>query len=253
MALLGAGITAAIFPAMARAYVRAGEEGLAERLEYGLRLSLAVALPAMAVLSGVATPLVQVLFERGAFEPADTVNVARVIPIVLLGAVVFQMVGNLMARSFYVTKDTHTVPIVAAGTSILYIFLARALVGVGGYVGLAAADPIYRGLSIAVLVALLATRLRPFRTSSLSRITVMYGGASFVAFLGARLISNALGSQSPLLPLLAGLVVGALVYMVIILWLDREIAIAILEMTGVEKLLRGAKAGFGRIEGAIQG
>ncbi|MFC2036525.1 murein biosynthesis integral membrane protein MurJ [Chloroflexota bacterium] len=241
--LLATGVVTAFLPALARAYAQKGEAGLVEKLEYGLRLTLAVGLPALAILSALAAPLIMVLFERGAFDHATTLSVSRILPIVMLGAVVFDMAGNLVSRSFYVLKDTRTVSFVGAWTSILYIFLAKGLVSIGGYVGLAAAKPLYIGLSILVLLGLLLRRLSFFPTGRLFKGALAYGGASLVAFVIALLIRNALAFLPALVQLVAAFAVAAPLYMVILFRMDRDIAISILEMTGVERLLKGAKVG----------
>ena len=121
--LLGTSIATAIFPEMAKVYVEHGRERLVQTAEYGLRLTVATALPALAVVSAVAVPLVTVLFERGAFQPIDTLSVSRVVPIGMIGALLFPMLGNIIGRTFYVTKDTHTYPLVSALAIGLYILL----------------------------------------------------------------------------------------------------------------------------------
>jgi putative peptidoglycan lipid II flippase len=233
MALLGTGIATANFPAMARAYTSHGEVGLVRQFNYGLRLTLAVALPALAIMSTVAVPLVTVLFERGAFDATATASVARIIPVVVLGAVVFQMVGNLLSRTFYVTKDTHTAPIVATVTTLFYIVIARVLADAGGYVGLAAAQPLYRGMAIAILLGILIWRLKILLSGSVLRDILLYGAASLVAFAGSRLAVTLLAAQPALLQLIAGCAVGGSLYMILLWLFDRGIAISVLDLLGI--------------------
>jgi putative peptidoglycan lipid II flippase len=253
MILFGSGITTAIFPAMARAYMRNGQEGLVERLEYGLRLNSAVALPAWAIVSAVAVPLITVVFERGAFTRADTLNVSRIVPIVMLGAVVCPMVGNVLTRTFYVTKDTRTAPIVSTAASALYILLASVLVVASGYVGLAVAVPLHRILAIVVLFVLLMRTLGPLRGTKVPKYVLGYAALSFMAYLGARLASEAVAFLPALVQLLVGAAVAGLLYIAILFWTDRVIAESILEMLGIQRLIYGAKLGFSRIAQATRG
>lgn len=240
MALLGAGIAAAIFPAMARVYARKGEPGLTEKAEYGLRLTLAVAMPALAIVSAVAAPLVTLLFERGAFQHADTLSVSRVLPVVMVGTLVFPMVNNLINRACYVARDTRTVSIVAAATSGLYILLAKVLVDARGYVGLAWAQMVCAGLTVLVLLWILTRRLS-FRTRKLLGDALKYGFASIAAFLSARLISGATAFLPALLRTLLAFLGAGVLYMALLLRVDREMAGSVLEMTGVRRAL--ARAG----------
>lgn len=253
MRLLGEGIAMAIFPAMSRAYAQDGEAGLVEKAEYGLRLTLAGALPALAILSAVAVPLVTVLFERGAFQHTATLSVSRVVPIVMVGSVLFPMLGNVVGRTFYVTKDTHTTPMVGAVTSGLYILLAKVLVDPWGYVGLAFAQLLHLGLGILVCSLLLMKKLRFFRMDKLLKDMLLYGTASLIAFLGAWLVSCVVAFLPALLQLLAACFVAGALYMTILFRIDRHIAISILEMTGVQRIVAGAKVGFRRIaEGPLR-
>lgn len=246
MTLLGTGIATAVFPAMARAYTHDGEAGLVGKAEYGYRLTLAVALPVLAVLSAVAAPMVTVLFERGAFQHVATLATAQIIPIVMVGAVVFRMVGNLISRTFYVTKDTHTVPIIVGVATVIYIVLAKTLTDSWGYVGLALAEPLYSGLGILILSALLVRRLGSFHIGRLVKDTLSYGATSLVAFCAARLVSSALAFLPALIQLVAASSVGAALYMAIMFWMDRHVAVSILELTGVQRLAVGAKMALRR-------
>lgn len=247
MTLLGEGIIVALFPAMSRAYAKDGEAGLVEKAAYGLRLTLATALPALAILSAVALPLVTVLFERGAFQHTATLSVSRVVPIVMIGSVLFPMLGNVIGRTFYVTRDTRTVPMVATVTSVLYAFVVKVLVDSWGYVGLAWAQPVHGGLTILLLSFLLMRQLRFFHTDKLLKDVLLYGIASLIAFLGAWLASNALAILPALLQLMAVSFTGGALYVIVLFHVDRDIAVSILEMTGVQRIVTGAKAGLRRI------
>jgi putative peptidoglycan lipid II flippase len=246
MTILGTGIATAVFPAMARGYAHDGEEGLVRKAEYGFRLTLAIALPALAVLTAVASPTVMVLFERGAFEHAATLATSRIVPIVMIGAVVFRMVGNLISRTFYVTKDTHTVPIVVATASILYILLAKTLTDSWGYIGLAMAEPLYSGLGIVILSWLMSRRLGSFHMGSLVRDTLAYGAVSLLAFGAARLVSSALAFVPALIQLVAASSVGMMLYLAIMFRIDRQLAVSILELAGVRQVVEGAKGAVRR-------
>ena len=83
VALLASGIAGAIFPSMARAFSNEGEEGLAQQFRHGLRLTLAVAVPASALVAVLAIPIISIIYERGAFTHATTINVSRIILILV--------------------------------------------------------------------------------------------------------------------------------------------------------------------------
>lgn len=241
LALFGVSIATAIFPVMARSFSQKGTSALVEKLEYGLRLSLVVGLPVVMIMAALSEPLVTVLFERGEFDKYTTLNVSRIVPIVLLGGVLLVMIHNIIRRAFYVTKDTHTPPIVDAFASIFYLLLAGLFVRNWGYVGLAWVTPIYSGLDILVLLVILARRLKPFPTKDLLRKLSLYLGASLIAFLAAWLSSITLSSLSALPQLLICSVFSGTIYMFLLIRFDNEIALSVLEMTGVQKIITRAK------------
>jgi putative peptidoglycan lipid II flippase len=246
IAVLGSAIATAAFPTMARAHAQRGESGLVEETEHGFRLTVAVAFPAWALFGALSVPLVAVLFERGAFQHVATLATSRIVPIVVLGALVFRMIGNLTTRVYYVTKDTHTVPMVVAVTTVVYVLLAKALVDARGYVGLALAQPLHSGLAILILILLLVKRLRLLHAVSLLKITIVYGSASLVVFLAARLVCGVLVSLPSIVQLTAASLVAAAVYMAIIFRIERDVARSLLEMMGFGQLSGYARIAFRR-------
>jgi putative peptidoglycan lipid II flippase len=247
VAVLAEGLATAILPAMARAHAQDGEVGLVAEAEYGFRLTSAVAFPAIAVLSAVAVPVVTVLFERGAFQHTTTLSVARILPMVIIADVVFRMLGNVIGRTFYITKDTLTAPMVSTLASVLYILLARIGVHNWGYVGLALAQPLYSGLAILVLFVLLTRKLKFFHTGKLLQSVLTCGAVSLVAFLGARAVSSMLAFLPALIQSTGAFIVAVPLYIVILLRIDRDMAISTLEMMGVQRLVRAGRGRARRI------
>lgn len=235
--MLGTIIATALFPVIARTFVDEGVCGLIATVGYGFRLTCAVALPTLAIVSAVTTPLIVTLFERGAFDSIATAKVGSVVPIVITGTILFQMVGTLLARVFYVTKDTRTVPITAAAVSVLYILLSHALVREWAYIGLAAAQTIYVGVTVVLLAIILQLRMAGFWSLEHVRKVAEYGMAAAVAFAIAKSITFLLASTPSLIILIAASLTSAIAYLAILYWRDREIAIAIMEAGGVPRVL----------------
>lgn len=235
--VLANGIASATFPAMARDYSKNGEKGLVNQTHYGLRLTLATALPAICISGVAAIPLITVIYERQAFIHATTINVARVLFIVLVGDILFRMLNNIISRSFYVLKDTFTFPLVSAIMAGLYIFLGKYLVNRWGYVGLAAAQPVQMGLAMIVVFGFLLRRLPGFNMRKMSWDTLLYGMATAIASLAAWLTIKALSFLPAIIQLPFAFVVAFIVYFLILYWRDREMALALLDMTGLKQLI----------------
>lgn len=232
VALLGGGITTAIFPAMARAYNEGGETDLAEWTAYGIRLSIALALPALAILSAVSTPMVAVMFERNAFDHVSTVSVSRILPFFILNDVVFFMLGNMVVRSLYVIKKTYTVQIINALSALLYIPFSAVLVGPYGYVGLALARPLYGTVVIVILAGLLVYRLPFADIGRLVRDIFFYIVVGSATFLATWIVSEAVAMLPALIHLAIAGTVGAVLYMLLLFLVDRRIATAMLDIAG---------------------
>ncbi len=200
---------------------------------YGLRLTLATALPAVAILSAVRLPLIALLFERGAFDRAATIGVGYVLPAIVISGLFFKMLGNILGRTFYVMKDTVTPPLVAFVMSGIYIALAWLFVKHGGYVGLAWAQTATAATSNILLLVLLFRRLELFDTGSLFRYSLKYTGAATAAYFTARMLVAGTSTSPLAVQAIGSLTAGGFVYLLLIRRFDREIASDLMEMSGL--------------------
>lgn len=246
--LLRPGIAVAIFPAMAAAFVKNGNEGLVDRTEFGIRLTLATSLPALAIISATAVPLIMVLYERGAFLHSVTLSVSSILSFIAIREIVLRMLGNVIVRAFYVTKDTRTPPSVSVMTTGIYLGMASLLVGIGGFFGLALAKPSAAVFGTITLSVLLIRKLKLFNLQRMLKDTTIYVLMSGITFLGALLFSNALADFPAFIRLVAAGSVGVAIYLSLISRFDPEIFESIVEMTGVNKVFSRAKLTYSRIK-----
>ena len=131
-------VSTVVFPLISR-YAAAGDwDQLAAAYHKGVRLILAVNVPAAAGLAVLAEPIVRVLFQRGAFDDGDTLALG---PVLLTYALWLPFLAwtNIVLRAFYAQKDTKT-PVRAAVISLVVnIALSLLLMRPFGTVGLAVA------------------------------------------------------------------------------------------------------------------
>ncbi|MEE8390927.1 MAG: murein biosynthesis integral membrane protein MurJ, partial [Anaerolineae bacterium] len=92
-------------------------------LTQGLRLVLALIIPATLGLYVLANPLVALIFEHGDFGLADTVATSEALRCALLG-LLFAAVDQPLIFAFYARKDTLTPALVGVGTTLFYVVLA---------------------------------------------------------------------------------------------------------------------------------
>jgi putative peptidoglycan lipid II flippase len=132
-------VSTVVFPLITR-YAAAGDHAnLARSYRKGMRLILVINIPAAVGLAILAMPIIQILFQRGAFHTADTMSMTPVLVVNALGLPFFSFV-NLVLRAFYAQKDTST-PVRAAVLSfVINLGLSFALMGSLSTVGLAIAS-----------------------------------------------------------------------------------------------------------------
>ena len=236
--LIGNIVATAMFPVIATSFTERGREGLVAMVRYGLRFTCAVAFPVVALLSAASVPLITTLFEYGAFDHATTLQVSRIIPIVLVGTILFQMVGSLISRAFYVLKDTHTVSMTAAVAALGYIVLAYYLARTWGYVGLAASQALYIGLTVVVLVLIFSLRVESIWDSQTIRRIGEYLAASLLVYFTIVMLSDWITTLPSWLELIILGGVGGVLYTCLIWWRDSDMAIALLETAGLPKAMR---------------
>ncbi len=154
--ILSLAVAAAAFPLLADREARGRhgkEEGSARSpLDKAGRLTLFITLPAAFGLIALARPIMEVLFERGAFVAADSSASAAALRAYALGLVFFGFV-RLMAAAYHSRLDTKT-PVRCANWAVLAnVAGSVALMFPLGFVGLALATTLASALNAWLLLA----------------------------------------------------------------------------------------------------
>lgn len=143
LGLVAAAISLAILPTLSRqaAQVDPGGrplEAFSNTLAGGLRMVLVLIIPATVALFVLAEPVVSLLFERGQFTPADTLQTALALRIYLLG-LTFAAIDQPLIFAYYARQNTLTPALVG-------------LAGVGFYLAAALSPTLFRPLRMTDLV-----------------------------------------------------------------------------------------------------
>ena len=147
-------ISTVIFPLISKHAAAGDWPSLANSYRKGMRLILVINIPAAVGLMVLATPIIRLLFQRGAFKPEDTLMMQPVLVVFALGLPFFSFV-TIVLRAFYAQKDT-TTPVRAALLSfVVNLALSLALMGPMGTVGLAVAS----NVAVVVQAVFLQVRL----------------------------------------------------------------------------------------------
>lgn len=136
--LLGVALGTILLPSLSRHYADRSPREYSGLLDWGLRLTLLLALPAAVALALLAVPLIATLFHYGAFGPGDVFATRRAVMAYSVGLVGLIMV-KVLAPGFYARQDIRTPVKVAVATLALTQILNLALVWSLQHAGLALA------------------------------------------------------------------------------------------------------------------
>jgi putative peptidoglycan lipid II flippase len=157
LGVFGIALASAALPAMSRQAALGDTRALAGTLNFSLRLSIYICVPATVGLLVLRTPITRVLFERGRFTALDTAATAEALTGYAVGLVAFAT-ARIVAQAFYAVRQ----PGVAVRMGMLAIaanvVAALALMQPLGHAGLAYASSI--GASVNVLALVWVARRR---------------------------------------------------------------------------------------------
>jgi putative peptidoglycan lipid II flippase len=125
LGVVGAAIGVVLLPDLSRRLAAGDSRGGRDAINRAAEFTLALTLPAATALVVIPTPIVSVLFERGAFDARDTVATALAVAVYGVGLPAF-VLQKVLSPLFYAREDTRS-PFRFA----LYAMLVNAAVAVG--------------------------------------------------------------------------------------------------------------------------
>jgi putative peptidoglycan lipid II flippase len=157
LGVVGIAVGTAILPSLSR-QVRLGHlpDAVATQ-NRGIELALLLTLPAAVALAVLASPILSVLFERGAFGPSDTAATAAALAAYAAGLPAFVLI-KVLAPAFFARHDTATPVKVAVAAMAVNLFLTLVLMRILAHVGIALATTVAGWLNALALLALLIRR-----------------------------------------------------------------------------------------------
>ncbi|WP_327290075.1 lipid II flippase MurJ [Streptomyces sp. NBC_01198] len=155
------------FPVVARALAAGDRERARQRVERDLTLACVVVLLGTAYVIACAPQIIQTLFQRGAFDQADTAATAAVMRVYALGLLGQSLVGALIRPYFSAGRPTwYPVAAMAAGLGLTAVADTAAVSAWGAY-GIAAGNAAGISLTAVLLLRGLAARAVPVRVAAL--------------------------------------------------------------------------------------
>lgn len=133
--LVAIAISLAVLPALSQHAARRDEAGYRATLLRGLRLVLALSIPAAVGLFVLARPIIRLIYEHGAFTPFDTQWTSIALRCYLVG-LIFASVDWPLNYAMYARQNTLTPALVGIFSVVVYLVAAVAFAAPLGRVGL---------------------------------------------------------------------------------------------------------------------
>jgi putative peptidoglycan lipid II flippase len=202
------------YPLLAHSVATGDDDGTRERTKRDLQMVSAVILVSTAFVIAFAEPIIEVLFQHGAFTAADTAATAGIMRVYAFGLLGQAAVGTLGRSYFSDSRPTWYPAMIMGVGAVLTAAVGALLLPIWQGQAIAAGNAI--GITVAAVLMLAGLRGRsdsvPMRVigASLGRllvVTVLAGLAGFA-------VCGLMAGIAPLITVITGMVVVATVFVV---------------------------------------
>jgi putative peptidoglycan lipid II flippase len=210
MGIFAIAVATAVLPVMSEQAAQNDWRNLRETLSFALRLVFFVTLPAMMGLIVLRQPILNLLFQRGAFTALSTEMTAQALLYYSLGLAGFAGV-RIIVPAFYSLQDTKTPVKVAIAALLANALLGALLMHPLKHGGLALATSLAAGLNFSLLVFFLRKKMGKIGLGKIARSFFKSLAASLVMGAVALLIARqGEWGQAGITPEKIGLLAGAI-------------------------------------------
>jgi putative peptidoglycan lipid II flippase len=179
--VFAAAIATVIFPLLAAQFARDNRRGVGRSLVTGLRLVNFITIPAMVALIVLAKPMIQLLFQRGAFAASATELCAGLLPFAAIGLVGLAA-SVVLTRCSFACKEMSWTVAISVFTVVINVLLSMVWLPTLGARGLLLANSLSQTLQAALLLVLVWRLLGGFEWRPLALSTVKILAASGAMF-----------------------------------------------------------------------
>ncbi|SVE08294.1 uncharacterized protein METZ01_LOCUS461148, partial [marine metagenome] len=157
LAIFGIAIGTVLLPSLSRAIKQNKKEEIEVTQNRSLEFCLLISLPSAAGLFILSAPIINILFERGAFLSADTLYTAQVLSIFSLGLPAHILIKVLVV-CFFAREDTKTPLYISLVSVIINIVLSLLLIESLREMGIATATAISAWVNTLLLFIVLRSK-----------------------------------------------------------------------------------------------
>lgn len=159
--LVSGGIATTFFPVMADAWAQKDKNLLSN---YVSKATITIAMllaPIVLLILTSGELIISVVFERGAFTQEDVIGVSNALKI-LMGALVFGSLGNIISKIFYLTDKTVAFSVIAIIELLIYIIFSLAFISNLSYLALSLGLTISSAANVLIAVCYLQINFKVF-------------------------------------------------------------------------------------------
>ncbi|MDG6999933.1 MAG: hypothetical protein JRN15_12555 [Nitrososphaerota archaeon] len=186
------GLAITIFPLLSKAWVDGRLEDLHSYFHNGVKFVLFATIPLVVVFFFWGLPMVELIFERGAFTRLDAYEVYRTIQMSIL-SLIFLGVGGVTTKVFYATGSTTEIALISVFEIFVYIIASIFLSAYLSFLGLALANVLSTGTNILLSLALINRRFIKVEILELARYSMVVTGFAVLPVLGLGIIASVVG------------------------------------------------------------
>ncbi|MCC7043905.1 MAG: murein biosynthesis integral membrane protein MurJ [Acidobacteria bacterium] len=156
--IIGVSVATAAIPEIARRASEADIAGMRATLSWGMRLMLMLSVPATVGLMVLATPIIELIYQRGAFTSVSTGMVAAALLFYAPGIVGYSVV-KIVSPCFYSMQDARTPITVSLITIAVNLVLNIVLNAWMGFTGLALGTAVASIFNAGLLLVMLSRKI----------------------------------------------------------------------------------------------
>ncbi|MDA9742102.1 murein biosynthesis integral membrane protein MurJ [Pelagibacteraceae bacterium] len=157
LAIFGIALGIVLLPSLSKAIKQSDQETTNNIQNRSIEFSLLISLPSSIGLFILAEPIIQILFERGAFVKEDTFYTAKVLSYFALGLPAYIII-KVLVSCFFAREDTKTPLYISIVSVITNVLLSLLLIGSMREMGIAIATAISAWVNALLLYLFLAIR-----------------------------------------------------------------------------------------------
>ena len=189
LAIFGIALGIVLLPSLSKAIKQSDQETTNNIQNRSIEFSLLISLPSAIGLFILAEPIIQILFERGAFVAEDTFYTAKVLSYFALGLPAYIII-KVLVSCFFAREDTKTPLYISIVSVITNVVLSLLLIGSMREMGIAVATAISAWENALLLYLFLAIRNHMKFDDLLVRNSIKILLSSFLLFVGIYVLNG---------------------------------------------------------------